>query len=89
MIVDEARVINVSHENITDSEATTNAPLSTGDPDITSRGEKDSPVIIAALHECSVCHEQFKTKPVLANTFVTSFSGKRTAHPDSESWHRA
>uniref|UniRef100_K1PSD2 Uncharacterized protein n=1 Tax=Magallana gigas TaxID=29159 RepID=K1PSD2_MAGGI len=27
-----------------------------------SRDEKDSPVTIAALHECSVCHEQFKTK---------------------------
>lgn len=65
--VGEARVSNVSHENITDSEATTSAPLSTGDPDITSRDEKDSPVIIAALHECSVCHEQFKTKPTYSS----------------------
>lgn len=58
--VDELRVINVSHEDITESEATSNAPPSTWKPDLTTRNEVD--VTIAAVHECSVCHEEFESK---------------------------
>lgn len=62
MTVDELRVINVSHENITESEATSNAPPSTWKPDLTTRNEVDVPVTIAAVHGCSVCHEEFESK---------------------------
>lgn len=60
--VGEVRVSYVSHENITDSEASSNTPISTGELDLTTRDEVDLPVTIAALHECSECHEQFRSK---------------------------
>lgn len=63
--VGEVRVSYVSHENITDSEASSNTPISTGEPDLTTRDEVDLPVTIAAHHECSECHEQFGSKSSL------------------------
>lgn len=60
--IGDARNIYVSLENITDPDAASSAPQATGDPDLTTRDDNDLPVTIAALHECSECHEKFRTK---------------------------
>lgn len=45
-----------------DSETTSSALSSNGAPDPTTRYDVDLRMTIAALHEWSVCHEQFKSK---------------------------
>lgn len=60
--IGDARNIYVSLENITDPDAASSAPQATGDPELTTRDDNDLPVTIAALHECSECHEKFRTK---------------------------
>lgn len=59
VIVDDLRESAVNHENFTDSEAVSSVS-STGDLDLTTQDEVDLPVTV--LHECSMCHKNFKSK---------------------------